>query len=105
MYPIASGQIGPPMLPAIFIAPESDPACLPPMSMHVAYAPDIAWSLQKLAMPMASTASSGRRLCVESARKPLAPANPMYAITRRQIGIITIVVQSVDRNPLIVRHR
>ena len=56
---MASGEIAPPILPAMFIAPESEPACVPPTSMQVAQAPGITRSLEKLAMPIASVASSG----------------------------------------------
>ena len=36
---MASGEMAPPMLPAMFMAPDSEPAFLPPTSMQVAQAP------------------------------------------------------------------
>src|SRR5262245_42968157 len=79
---MASGDIAPPMLPAIFIAPERDPACFPPMSMQAAHAPGITRSLQKLAMPIASVAYRGSFRYVDRIRKPAAPVNPTYPMIR-----------------------
>ena len=59
---MASGQSAPPKLPHIFIAPESVPACSPPISATELHATGITKSLQKLAMPIASIAASG--LCI-----------------------------------------
>ena len=51
-----------PTLPIMFILPESVPAYLPPTSMQVLQLPGMVRSLQKLANPMASMASSGSRM-------------------------------------------
>ena len=57
--PITSGATAAPMLPIMFILPESVPAYSAPTSMQVLQLPGIVRSLQKLADPMASMASNG----------------------------------------------
>mgnify|MGYP000479268904 CR=1 FL=1 len=46
-------------LPTMFMLPETEPADLPPMSMQVHQLPGMVRSLQKLARPIDSIASSG----------------------------------------------
>ena len=50
------GETNPPRLPIMFIAPDTVPVNLPPMSMQAVHAPGIVRSLKKLAIAIAATA-------------------------------------------------
>ena len=59
IMPITRGATAAPMLPIMFMLPESVPAYFAPTSMQVLQLPGIVRSLQKLANPIASMASNG----------------------------------------------
>src|SRR5262245_17772327 len=80
---MASGDSAPPTLPHIFMAPDTVPAFLPPISIADDHAPGITRSLKKLAKAIQIIAFTPLFTVVEYTRNPQAPVNPIAATTRR----------------------
>src|SRR2546428_11528063 len=85
---VTLGATKPARLPIIFMLPESEPAYLPPTSMHAPQAPGIARSLEKLARPIESMASKGSLIWTETSNSTAALANPMNAMARRVFAVL-----------------
>src|ERR1039457_2150846 len=75
--------MAPPMLPHMFMAPETVPAQGPPISIAAAQEQGMERSLAKLETPIARTASTGDSMRVESSRNPAPAMNPTDATVRR----------------------
>src|SRR2546423_3895954 len=67
----------------MFILPESVPAYFAPTSMQVLQLPGIVRSLQKLANPMARTASNGSLMYEDVTSRTDAPLKPSRAVVCR----------------------
>src|ERR1039458_8799335 len=82
--------MAPPMLPHMFMAPETVPAQGPPISIAAAHEQGMERSLAKLETPIARTASSGDSMYVESTRNPAPAMNPRDATVRRALTMLPL---------------
>src|ERR1017187_6733105 len=82
--------MAPPMLPHMFMAPETVPAHGPPISIAAAQEQGMERSAAKLETPIARTASSGDSMYVESSRNQAPAMNPMDAPVRRPLTVLPL---------------